>query len=132
MDFASSARRHQAEDRFEDADVLHAIEHALYVGDDVTSGVAVPEPRSYGTSRSGIELSEAVTERMADEAEAGLDIARQRRRPGRPSMGAEPAKALPVRFEPELRWAIEERATSEGVTAAEVVRRALREYLRSA
>lgn len=34
VDFASSARRHQAKDRFEDADVLHAIEHALYVGDD--------------------------------------------------------------------------------------------------
>ncbi|MGH9129449.1 MAG: hypothetical protein ACRDY2_10935 [Acidimicrobiales bacterium] len=34
MEFAASARRHQAEDRFEDADILHAIEHALYVGDE--------------------------------------------------------------------------------------------------
>lgn len=34
MELASSARRHQGEDRFEDADILHAIEHALYVGDD--------------------------------------------------------------------------------------------------
>ncbi|MGH9305998.1 MAG: hypothetical protein ACRD0I_03835 [Acidimicrobiales bacterium] len=34
MEFAPSARRHQAEDRFEDVDILHAIEHALYVGDD--------------------------------------------------------------------------------------------------
>ncbi|MHB1712495.1 MAG: toxin [Acidimicrobiales bacterium] len=34
VEFAPSARRHQAEDRFEDADILHAIEHALYVGDD--------------------------------------------------------------------------------------------------
>jgi hypothetical protein len=34
VEIAPSARRHQAEDRFEDADILHAIEHALYVGDD--------------------------------------------------------------------------------------------------
>lgn len=34
VEFAPSARRHQAEERFEDADILHAIEHALYVGDD--------------------------------------------------------------------------------------------------
>lgn len=92
----------------------------------------MPEQRSYGTSRTGVELTEEVTERMADEAEAGLDVSKLRRRPGRPSMGTEPAKALPVRFDPELRQAIEERAETEGVTAGEVVRRALREYLRSA
>lgn len=34
VEFAPSARRHQAEDCFEDADILHALEHALYVGDD--------------------------------------------------------------------------------------------------
>lgn len=90
------------------------------------------EPRSYGTSRSGVELTDEVIERMADEAEAGLDISKLRRRPGRPSMGTEPAKALPVRFDAELRQAIERRAETEGVSAGEVVRRALREYLRSA
>lgn len=92
----------------------------------------MPERRSYGKSRSGVELTEEVTERMADEAESGLDVTRLRRRPGRPAMGSEPAKALPVRFDPELRRAIEERAEGDGVTAGEVVRRALREYLRSA
>ena len=34
MEFAPSARRHQTEDHFEDTDILHAIEHALYAGDD--------------------------------------------------------------------------------------------------
>jgi hypothetical protein len=34
LEFAPSARRHQAEDHFEDADILHAVEYALYVGDD--------------------------------------------------------------------------------------------------
>lgn len=90
------------------------------------------EPRSYGTSRSGVELTDEVIEAMADEAEGGLDVSKLRRRPGRPSMGAEPAKALPVRFDAELRRAIEARAETEGVSAGEVVRRALREYLRSA
>ncbi|MGH9068202.1 MAG: CopG family transcriptional regulator [Acidimicrobiales bacterium] len=92
----------------------------------------MPEPRSYGRSRSGVELTEEVVDRMADEAEAGLDASKLRRRPGRPLMGAKPAKALPVRFDPALRQAIEKRAEAEGVTAGEVVRRALREYLTSA
>jgi hypothetical protein len=88
--------------------------------------------RSYGKSRSGVELTDDVIERMADEAEAGLDVAKLRRRPGRPRMGSAPAEGLPVRFEPELRQALEERASAEGVSAGEVVRRAVREYLRSA
>ena len=92
----------------------------------------MPERRSYGRSRGGIEMTDEVIERMADEAEAGLDVSNLRRRPGRPAMEAEPAKALAVRFDPELRQAIEERAQTEGVTAGEVVRRALREYLRNA
>jgi predicted HicB family RNase H-like nuclease len=92
----------------------------------------MPDQHSYGKARSGVELTDEVIERMAAEAEAGLDTSKLRRRPGRPSMGAEPAKALPVRFEPEMRQAIEERAKAEGVTAGEVVRRALRQYLRSA
>ncbi|MDQ6805841.1 MAG: CopG family transcriptional regulator [Actinomycetota bacterium] len=92
----------------------------------------MPEQRSYGTSRSGVELTDEVIESMADQAEAGLDVSKLRRRPGRPLMGAEPAKALPVRFDPELRQAIEQRAQTDGVTAGAVVRQALREYLRSA
>ena len=89
------------------------------------------EKRSYGKSRSGVELDEDVIERMAAEAEAGLDVTKLRRRPGRPRMGSAPADSLPVRFEPELREAIEHRATEEGVTAGEVVRRAVRDYLKA-
>lgn len=88
--------------------------------------------RSYGKTRSGVELTDEVVERMADEAEKGLDVSKLRRRPGRPRMGSAPAEGLPVRFEPELREAIEERAEAEGVSAGEVVRRAVRRYLRSA
>jgi hypothetical protein len=34
VEIAESARKHQVEDRFEDADILHAIDHALFVADD--------------------------------------------------------------------------------------------------
>ena len=34
MEIAVSARKHQDEDRFDDADIVHAIQHALFVGDD--------------------------------------------------------------------------------------------------
>jgi hypothetical protein len=86
---------------------------------------------SYGKSRSGVELTDEVIERMAAEAEAGLDVSKLRRRPGRPAMGSGPAEGLPVRFEPELRQALEERAQAEGVSAGEVVRRAVRKYLKA-
>ena len=59
------------------------------------------EKRSYGKSRSGVELTDEVIERMAAEAEAGLDVTKLRRRPGRPRMGSAPAEPLPVRF-----WAL--------------------------
>jgi hypothetical protein len=66
---------------------------------------------------------------MADEAEAGLDITKLRRRPGRPPMGAGPADTLPVRLDPGLRKAVDDRAAAEHTTASEVVREALRRYL---
>jgi hypothetical protein len=89
------------------------------------------DERSYGRSRSGVDLTPEVVERMAAEVEAGLDPSKLRRRPGRPRMGSPPAEPLPVRFEPELREAIEHRAEEDGVTAGEVVRRAVRDYLKA-
>ena len=59
--------------------------------------------KSHGRSKTGIELTDEVLDRMADEAEAGLDITKLRRRPGRPAMGSGPAETLPVRLDPELR-----------------------------
>ena len=47
---------------------------------------------SYGVSRSGVELTDEVTELMSVEAEAGLDVTKLRRRPGRPRMGSTPAE----------------------------------------
>jgi hypothetical protein len=90
------------------------------------------EKRTYGRSRGGVELTDEVVKKMANRAENGLDVESLRRRPGRPSMGSAAAEGLPVRFDPELREALDRRAQEEGVPAGEVVRRALRKYLRSA
>lgn len=85
---------------------------------------------SHGRSMAGVELTDEVLEGMAREAEAGLDVTRLRRRPGRPAMGSGPAETLPVRLEPELRQALDDRAAAEHTSASDVVRRALRQYLK--
>lgn len=86
---------------------------------------------SHGRSRAGVELTDEVLDQMADEAEEGLDPTKLRRRPGRPLMGSGPAEALPVRLDPELRQALDERAAADNTTASDVVREALRRYLRA-
>ncbi|MGI8491883.1 MAG: ribbon-helix-helix protein, CopG family [Acidimicrobiales bacterium] len=85
---------------------------------------------TYGRSKSGVELTDEVLRRMAAEAEDGLDVTKLRRRPGRPPMGSGPADALPVRLDPGLRRAVDDRAAAEHTTASEVVREALRRYLK--
>ena len=88
------------------------------------------EKKTYGRSKAGVELTEEVLQQMAEEAEAGLDVSKLRRRPGRPSMGSGPADTLPVRLEPELRNAVDDRAAKDHTTASDIVREALREYLK--
>ncbi len=90
----------------------------------------MPEQTSHGRSKAGVELTNEVLDRMADEAEEGLDITRIRRRPGRPAMGSAPADSFPVRLDPELRRALDERAAADDTPASEVVREALRRYLK--
>lgn len=88
------------------------------------------ERKTHGRSKSGVELTNEVLERMADEAEAGLDVSRLRRRPGRPAMGSGRAEAFPVRLEPELRKALDERAAQDETTPSEIMREALRRFLK--
>ena len=90
----------------------------------------MPERMSHGRSKAGVELTDEVLDRMADEAEESLDVTKLRRRPGRPAMGSAPAESFPVRLEPELRRALDERAAAEDTTASEVAREALRRYLK--
>ena len=87
--------------------------------------------KSYGRTPSGVETTEECIEKAVAEAEAGYDISKLQRRPGRPSMGDGPAAVLPVRLDPELRRALDARAEAEETTVSAVVRDALREYLRA-
>jgi hypothetical protein len=92
----------------------------------------MPEKKSYGRTKSGVELTEEVVAELAAEAERGYDVDKLViRRRGRPSMGSAPAEALPVRLDPELRKAVDERAMADKTTASEVVREALRRYLKT-
>lgn len=81
-----------------------------------------------GTSR-GKPITEADIERLAAEAEAGYDITTLRPRGGRPPMGSGPAGVVPVRLDPELRAAVEARATADDTTTSEIIREALRRFL---
>jgi Ribbon-helix-helix protein, copG family len=91
----------------------------------------MPDQKSHGRSKAGVELTDEVLEQMASEAEDGLDVSRLRRRPGRPAMGSGPAESFPVRLDPELRRLLDERAATDHTTASDVVREALRRYLKA-
>jgi hypothetical protein len=80
-------------------------------------------------------IADADIESMADEAEKGYDvdalIARRGKR-GRPRLGTAPASVESVRLDPELRNDLADRASVEGLTTSELIRKALREYLHPA
>ena len=87
--------------------------------------------RTYGISRGRVIDDEEI-ERLAAEAEAGYDPGTLRRRGGRQPMGTAPAEVVPVRLDPELKSAVEQRAELDHTTTSEVIRQALRSYLRVA
>ena len=84
--------------------------------------------RVVGTSR-GTPLTEDDIQRLADQAEAGYDPTQLRARGGRPRMGSAPAEVVPVRLDPELRAAVEARATADQTSMSEIIREALRRFL---
>ena len=85
-------------------------------------------PKQYGTSR-GIPVTEELIEQLVEEAERGYDVEGLRRRGGRPPLGAGPSEIVPVRLDPKLRSALDERAERESSSASEIIRRALRKFL---
>jgi CRISPR-associated endonuclease/helicase Cas3 len=91
--------------------------------------------RVYGHTKSGEPIDDKLIEKMADEAERGYDPGQLERRPrgrGRPSLGEAAKGVESVRLDPDLRQETAQRADDEGVTVSEIIRRALRQYLRSA
>lgn len=90
--------------------------------------------RTYGRTKSGKVVTEADIERYAAEAEAGYDVdelIHRRGKRGRPALGSGPASVESVRLDPELREALASRAEADGTSASEVIREALRRYLRA-
>lgn len=85
-------------------------------------------PESYGLS-GGIEITDVVIERLADEAERGYGPAKLRPR-GRPPLGAGAAKVTQVRLPPDLAAAVDRQALRDQIRPSEVIRQALRAYLK--
>ena len=88
----------------------------------------MPKNKMYGTS-GGRVVDDAEVARLVAEAEAGYDPSTLRRRGGRQLMGSAPAEVVPVRLEPELKRAVEQRAASMQSTTSDVIRHAIRSYL---
>jgi uncharacterized protein (DUF4415 family) len=82
-------------------------------------------------TKSGKTLTDADIEQLADEAattDYDIETLKSRRR-GRPLIGSAPAEVVPVRLDPELRAAVEARATADQTTTSDVIREALRRFL---
>jgi hypothetical protein len=89
----------------------------------------------YGHTKDGRPITDATVEGLAKQADEGYkpgELTGKRRGRGRPPLGAAAKPVGSLRMEPELRAAVQERARIEGVSASEIVRRALRKYLDSA
>jgi hypothetical protein len=86
-----------------------------------------------GTTPSGRSLTEEVLDQLVAEAVVGYDLSTAKLRPGpgrRPSLGEDAAPVESVRLGTELDNQLAARASAEGTTKSEVIRRALRAYLK--
>ena len=93
------------------------------------------QKRIYVHTKSGEPIADEMIERFAEEAERGYEpgqLKGRRREPGRPPLGEAAKSVEPVRLEPELPDQVARQAQTEGVTVSELIRRALRQYLKSA
>lgn len=90
---------------------------------------------THGSTGHGEPITDEMIEHLAAEAERGYEpgqLQEHRRGPGRPPLREAAKSVESVRLDPALRVAAAQRAAAEGVTVSEVIRRALREYVRSA
>jgi uncharacterized protein (DUF4415 family) len=93
------------------------------------------EPPIHGHTKSGRPITDQDIESLAAEAEAGYDVETlivRRNKRGRPTIGNAPASVESIRLDPELRRLLLDRAEAEGTTTSELIREALRRYLRAA
>jgi hypothetical protein len=84
-------------------------------------------------TKTGKVLTDADIEALADEVEQDIDVGTLKtRRRGRPMIGDAPAEVVPVRLDPALKEAVEARAIADETTMSEVIREALRRFLKVA
>jgi hypothetical protein len=91
--------------------------------------------RTYGHTKSGKPIDDEMIENLAEEAGRGYEpgqLAQKPRGRGRPPLGEAAKSVESVRLDPDLQEQAAQRAADEGVTVSEIIRRALRKYLRSA
>ena len=90
----------------------------------------MPETSRTYTTKTGRVLTDADIEELADEAERGYDVDELKsRRRGRPMLGSAPAEVVPVRLDPELKQAVEDRARDGNTTVSALIREAIRRFL---
>ena len=90
-------------------------------------------PKTHGSKKGGTLITDEMIEGMADEAERGYNVDEilRRRRGGRPSIGSAAASVESVRLDPELKRDLLLRAAKEGISVSELIRRALRQYVKA-
>lgn len=80
---------------------------------------------------NGVPVQDAMIEEWADEAKAGYDVEKLRRR-GRPTVGNGPGAVVPVRMDAALLEALNARAEQEHVSRSEAIREAVRAWIQVA
>lgn len=88
--------------------------------------------RVYGYKKTGEPITDGTIAAFVEEAERGYEpgqLKGARRGRGRPPLGDAAKVVGSLRLDVALRKEAEVRASSEGVSVSELVRRALREYL---
>jgi predicted HicB family RNase H-like nuclease len=90
-------------------------------------------PKTHGRKKGGALITDKMIEGMADEAEHGYNVDEilRKRQGGRPPIGSAAASVESVRLDPELKRDLLLRAAKEGVSLSELIRRALRKYVKA-
>ena len=88
---------------------------------------------THGRKTDGTPITDKVVEELADEPERGYDTEQilRSRTGGRPTMGSAPADVESVRLDPELKRALLLRAAKDKTSVSEVIRQALRHYVKA-
>lgn len=91
---------------------------------------AMPDRSKRPSKKTTETRSNDALDALAADAEVGYAPERLRPRRGRPLIGSGPADVVPVRLDPALRAAVQQRADADHTSVSEVVREALREHLK--